>query len=287
MGLWKKIDVEYNNTKIVYIIQIKNTIVSQDVSRGYNSNYNYKIQLLNSTGRARSNTDIDVTINGKVKRYTTDANGFITIPFTKLTANQVISVINPLNNEVSKNVIKVVSRFGGNKNINMYYFDATKFSVKVYGDDGKLVGANQVVTVKLNKKTYKVKTNKNGVASLKIPNTVKPGTYTLYSTYKGQTVKNTVKVKQVLTSKKTISVKRSAKKLVLKVTLKNGSKALKGKKITFKFNGKTYKAKTNKKGIAKVTVKKKVIKKLKKGKKYAVKITYLKNSIKTSVKVKS
>lgn len=198
------IDVEYNNTKIVYIIEIKNTIVSKDVTRGYNSNYNYNVQILDLSGKGVGNTAVDITVNGKVKRYTTDANGFITIPFSKLTANQVISAVNPLNGEVSRNTIKVVSRFSGNKNINMYYYDGTKFSVMVYGDDGKLVGANQVVTIKLNKKTYKVKTNKHGVASLKIPNTVKPGTYTLYSAYNGQTVKNTVKVKTGINFQKDI-----------------------------------------------------------------------------------
>ena len=68
--------------------------------------------------------------------------------------------------------------------------------------------------------------------------------------------------------------------------LKNGKKALKGKKITLKLNGKKYTAKTNKYGIAKFTIKKNVIKKLKKGKKYTMKVTYLKNTIKTTVKVK-
>ena len=93
-------------------------------------------------------------------------------------------------------------------------------------------------------------------------------------------------MKQNLKAKKKYAVKKSAKKLVIKATLKNGKKALKNKKITLKIKGKTLKAKTNKKGIAKFTIKKKIIKKLKKGKKYTVKITYLKNTIKTKVKVK-
>ena len=276
------IKVNYNGTKYPFNVIIKSTISSQDATRGYNSNYNHKIQLLDKKGNALNNTAITVTVNGKTSKYTTDSNGFVTIKFTKLTANQKISVVNPSTSETGANTIKVVSRFSGNSNIRMYYFDGSRYNFKVYGNDGKLVGANKVVSVKINKKAYKVKTNKNGAASLAIPNTVKPGTYTITATYAGQTVKNVVKVNQVLkTTKKT--VRKSAKKLVLTAMLKNH---LKGKIIKFKFNGKTYKAKTNKKGIAQVTLKKNVINKLKKGKTYAVVVIYYKDTIKSTVKIR-
>ena len=168
----------------------------------------------------------------------------------------------------------------------MYYFDGSKFKARIVGDDGNFVGKNQVVTIKLNKKTYKVKTDSKGYVTLKILSTVKPGTYKLTATYKGQTIKKTIKVKQNLKIAKKYSVKKTAKKLVIKATLKNGKTAVKSKKITLKINGKKFSAKTNKKGIAKFTIKKNVIKKLKKGKTYTVKVTYLKNTIKTTVKVK-
>ena len=74
--------------------------------------------------------------------------------------------------------------------------------------------------------------------------------------------------------------------MVLTATLKHGKKPIKGKKLTFKFNGKTYKAKTNNNGVAKVTIKKKVLKKLKKGKKVRYSATYGKVTKKVTVKVK-
>ena len=85
---------------------------------------------------------------------------------------------------------------------------------------------------------------------------------------------------------KTVTVKKSAKKLTLQATLKINKKAVKGKKITFKFNGKKYTAKTNAKGIAKVTVKKAVLKKLKVGKKVTYTAKYSTKTVKKTVKIK-
>ena len=85
---------------------------------------------------------------------------------------------------------------------------------------------------------------------------------------------------------KTVKVKKSAKKLVLTAKLTKGKTLINGKKVTFKFNGKTYKAKTNKKGIAKVTIKKSVLKKLKVGKKVSYQAKYSKLSVKKTAKVR-
>ena len=96
-----------------------------------------------------------------------------------------------------------------------------------------------------------------------------------------------VKVKSVIKLKlKKVTVKKSAKKLVLKATLKINGKAAKKKKVIFKFNGKKFKAKTNKKGVAKVVIKKKFLKKLKVGKKVKYSVKYGKKTVKRTAKVK-
>lgn len=103
-------------------------------------------------------------------------------------------------------------------------------------------------------------------------------------TSKPSNVKKANKI--TLKLKKVKKVKKSAKKLVIKATLKINGKAVKGKKLKFKFNKKTYTAKTNKKGVAKITIKKKVLKKLKKGKKVTIQVSYGKKTVKQKVKVK-
>ena len=168
--------------------------------------------------------------------------------------------------------------------LTVQYSDGTKYTVTVYGSDGNLA-VNAPVVFKINgKKVATVKTNAKGVAALKITQT--PKTYKVTAEALGESVTKKLTVKQILTLKK-VKVKRSAKKLVLKATLKKvKGKYLKGKKIVFKFKGKKYTAKTNKKGVAKVTIKKKVLKKLKKGKKVTYSATYLKTTVKKTVKVK-
>lgn len=101
----------------------------------------------------------------------------------------------------------------------------------------------------------------------------------------GGTVKNCI-YKNTKVTLKTVTVKKSAKKLTLQATLKKGSSALKSKQVTFKFNGKTYKAKTNSKGIAKVTIKQSVLKKLKVGKTITYLARYSSFSAKKTAKVK-
>ena len=160
----------------------------------------------------------------------------------------------------------------------MDYTGGSYFTVKVVSADGKIPAEGVSVSFTINGKTKTVKTDLNGIAKIKITQT--PKKYTIISAFNGMTYKNTVTVKQVVKSSK-VTVKKTAKKLTLKAKLLINAKLVKGKKITFKFKGKKYKVKTAKNGVAK-----KVLKKLKAGKKYAVKITYAKTTIKTTVKVK-
>ena len=169
------------------------------------------------------------------------------------------------------------------KNMSMIYTDGSTFKVTVYGKDGKIAkGVN--VTFRVNGKKYKtIKTDSKGVATLKLNLT--PKTYKITATSFGVTITRKLTVKQILTLK-TVKVKKFAKKLVLTASLKKvKGKYLKGKVITFKFNGKTYKAKTNAKGVAKVTIKKRTLKKLKVGKKIKYQASYVKTTIKKTAKV--
>ena len=168
-------------------------------------------------------------------------------------------------------------------NISMFYNDGTKYSLQLI-NKLSYVKKGTVVNVKIGSKTYKAKVGDKGWVKLSISQL--PGTYAVTASYKNKTVKTKLVVKQILTLKK-VTVRKYAKSLVLTASLKKvKGKYLKGKKITFKFNGKKYTAKTNSKGIVKVTIKKSVLKKLKVGKKITYTATYVKTTVKQTVKVK-
>lgn len=170
------------------------------------------------------------------------------------------------------------------KDMSMDYMDGSKFKVLVKDYKGKAVKKGQSVKFYVDGKLFKtVKTDSKGYASVSL--THAPGKHTVKAVYKASTISKKVTVKQIITLKK-VAVKRSAKSLVLQATLKKvKGKYLKSKQIAFKFSGKTYKAVTNSKGVAKVTVPAKVLKKLKAGKTVTYQATYVKATVKQSVKV--
>lgn len=174
------------------------------------------------------------------------------------------------------------SKIINNKDISLDYSGGKYFSVKVATADGHaVVGA--VVKFTINGKTTMVKSDANGIAKIKITDV--PKSYTIATKYNGKTYKNKVTVKHVLKTSK-VTVKKSVKSFVLKVNLKINGKLQKGKKVTFTFRGKSYKAITTKYGNAYLVVNKNVIKYLKKGKSYLFKVTYGKNTIKSTVTVR-
>ena len=145
--------------------------------------------------------------------------------------------------------IKCVPRMSANDLV-MDYLGAN-YRIQVFDEDGN-PAMGETVKITVNGKTYVEKTDKDGYATL--PIRLKPKTYAITSTFNGNTVTKTLKVKNTLKVKKSFTVKKTAKKLVIKATLKwSNGKAIAGKKVSFKFKGKIFTVKTNKNGLAKIT----------------------------------
>lgn len=146
------------------------------------------------------------------------------------------------------------------------YYTTKEITYKVSLSDisGKLV--NKTVKIKVNKKVYKVVTDKNGVANLKLK--LKPGKYDVTTSYGKYSVKNKITIKKTLITKNLTKKVKKAANFNVKV-LNSKGKAYSKQLVKITFKGKTHKIKTNSKGIASF----KIPKNLKVGK-YTIKTTY-------------
>ena len=275
---------EATNSTAFKVLKVNVPITDETISIPESDSIQYSISLpSDATGT------LTVTVDGK--KYTqTLVNGKATVNIPELTTgSHNITVTysgdakySPITKSsvVVKEHVPVINLTGSN--LKMLYTSGKYFKVRLTIDGQPF--ASQKVKITIKGKTYTRTTNANGYASLKI--TFPPKAYTVKATYGNLTITKKITVKSII-SAKNINAKRSAKTVKIKVALKKvNKKYLKNKKITLKFNKKTFKAKTNKKGVATFTIKNSVYKKLKVNKKYAYQVIYGKNKVKKTIKFK-
>ena len=245
----------FNSTSKIIVDYLPSIQTGQDVTSNYVVSSTYVVRLTDKSGNPLANESLSLTINNELINATTDSNGIATLLITQSPGTYDLIVgyggnnVYYASNTTNKITVNSLAKLKG-ANLNMYYLDGSKYKVHLYGDDGKAL-AGKSVKIVINKKTYTAKTNAKGLASLKI--SLKPGTYTATATYKSLKATNKIVIKKVL-SAKNIS-KRKAKTIKFSAKLAKGKTPIKNKQVKFKFKGKTYKAKTNKKGIATVSLK--------------------------------
>ncbi|WP_298523914.1 hypothetical protein [uncultured Methanobrevibacter sp.] len=260
------------------VINVLSTINATNVVKLYGSGTQYFAMFYTSEGSALGNAEVSFTLNGKTYKVKTLPNGVVRLNININPGTYKITAINPQTKEKAVNNIRIYAKIMENKDLTQYYGANKSFKVRIYNaTTGKADGSGVKVTFKVNKKTYTVKTNKNGYASLKIR--LKPGQYTITTKYAGYKVSNKITVKPVLTASNIIGKNIKTLKFKAKLVDKNG-KALKGKTIKFKFRGKTYSAKTNSKAVATV-----ILKNLRVGK-YKIISSYGKSKITNSIKIR-
>lgn len=228
------------------------------------ANNNLPISFLDNMGSPLSNTEVYFVVNEIIYKVKTDINGIGVFNVNLKAGNYKVIVINSLSGENKTFSLKIISTIFSS-NLVKYYKSSLKFKAIFLNKNGAPL-KNTKIKFTINGKTYNVKTNSKGVATLKI--NLKPGKYkiTTQNTNTKEKKTNTVTVKTTIITKNKKVKKGKKINFQAKILKTNGKIA---KKVTVKFviNKKTYKIKTNIKGIAKLNIK------LKKGK-YIVKTTY-------------
>lgn len=233
----------------------ENSIKSSDVAKYYSTNNIYTAYFSDNHGFALDKTTVTVKISN-VKTYSqkTDSNGKLSLKINLKPGTYKITATNPATGYQLTTVYKILPTIQS-EDITKVYTDNHKFTAEFLKSNGKVL-ANTYIKFKLKGKTYKVKTNKKGVATLSVSN-LKVGTHKIISINKDSYSKtNYIKVvkssKTSLTSKDYTFLIKDKKTVSVKLLDKYGYTPSKGKIIKIQINGKKYSVKTDNNGIAKL-----------------------------------
>lgn len=126
------------------------------------------------------------------------------------------------------------------------YYGSNMFKIQVFDRKGNPAGYEDIVFY-INNHEYHRITDGEGYASLDFK--LKPGSYDIFSQYDGVIVKNKITIKTVLITKNIYKKVKKSARFKIKV-LNSKGKAFKNQSVKIRFKEKTYKLKTNQKGMA-------------------------------------
>ena len=225
------------------------TLSSNDISMYYNDGSNYRVSLLNNTSPVKG-AKIIISIAGVNYTKVTNKDGVVSFPINNLKSGT-YTVSAYYANESITTKLKILPVIV-TKDLKINYANVAKFTAKFLNKQGKAL-INTHVSFKIDSKTYKVKTNKKGMATLSIKK-LKSGKHIIYSIHpNGFELKNTINVLSSISAKDLNKHYKSSLKFTAKFFMKNG-KVLAKKYIKFKCHGSTYTVKTNENGVASLKV---------------------------------
>lgn len=251
-------DVEQTLTRNVPTVKNNTKIETYDTCYSKSGSV-IKIVLKDVNGNALENQNVTLVLNSKTYQSTTQNLGvaYFNTPSLKQ-GTYAIKVKYNGNSQYNKcsvsKKISILSSISAS-NLKITYRDNVNYTAKFFKETSKLRNSNVLIT--LNGKTYKIKTDSNGIAKVSTAGLL-PGTYKvkIYNPYSKETVTKTITVNKA-SSKFTANDKyvhpktKSTFTVVLK-THKN--EPFKKANVIFKFNNKQAIVKTNDNGEATISI---------------------------------
>lgn len=191
---WKNgiLIIELKGGKPVIDIFPTPLIVSNDLTKYYGQSKHFKVRVYDENGIPVTGKSVRFKIGKNVFWKKTDSKGYATLKISKKPGKYTIAVKYGVMNVKNKITVKTTLI---TKNVSKKVKKSGKFTVKVLKSDGKKY-AKKVVKIKFKGKTYKIKTNKYGIAVFKLPKSLKVGKYTIKTFCNGLTNSNRVVVKR-------------------------------------------------------------------------------------------
>jgi hypothetical protein len=250
-------DNAYEYSSLTSTLEILPTIQANNITKYYNGSTQYSATFFDRFGNFLTNVTVYFTVNGVTYSERTDENGTVILPINLLPGIYEISTANPITGYALTTTVEVLSTISSS-NLKKVQGDSRKFTAKFYNAEGKAL-VNKYVKITVNGKTYNVKTDSKGKATLSL-NNFKPGKYEvicynvdgLTKTYKIKIYK--CKASTKLTTKFYTLFPNDKKQIKVKLKTQLNDDSNVGKTIKIKINGKTYYRVTDSEGIAYLSV---------------------------------
>ena len=246
-------DTYLASNNLTSTLEVLPTVKASDITKYYKGSTKYSATFYDSLGNVLANREVVISVNGKSYSVKTSDNGVATLPINLKPGTYKVVSTDPLTGYKLTTTFKILSTISASSTTKKVAGDSKKFSAKFLKSNGKAL-ANKYVKIKLNGKTYKVKTNSKGIAKLSLKN-LRKGTYKVVC-YNKDGLSKTYKIKvynRVSTKLNTnvyTFLKSNTKKIKVTLTTSLGYAPTSGQIIKFTVNGKSYYKKTNSKGAA-------------------------------------
>ena len=250
----------------VAVNKIPTVIVADDLVMYYNDGTTLDITLTDIEGNALANENVILTINGVNKTGTTNKKGIASFNIDLEPGNYAATIsysgnskYNPSNADVNVAVKKIPTVIVADDLV-MTYGDEDSLNITLTDIEGNAL-ANEEIAVSIGGKTYKVKTNNQGVTS--IPITLKVGNYTASISYSGNkefdsskasaNIKVLVNTRTIIVADDLVMYYKNGSRFVVKLTDAFDT-PLVNESIIISLNGANYTRTINDKGIASIAI---------------------------------
>jgi len=241
---------QYEASSANATVTVKHTIVSDDIELMYKNGTRFYVSLMED-GKPIANERILLNINGVIYTRTTNAQGSTSIAINLEPNEYIVTTAREATGEMKSNKILVKSLLVENKDVDMFFKNGTRYTVKVIKQDGTVAGAGETVTFNINGVFYERTTNAEGIAGLNL--NLEPNNYIITAMYEGCAVANNIKVKHVLHAEDLTKKYGTADQFTVNVVDGQGN-PLANATVIFNINGVFYYRVSNATGTAKLNI---------------------------------
>ena len=241
------------SAKNTVIVSVLSTINGTNIVKIFRNDTQYYATFKDGKGNYLVNgMEVTFNINGVMYHRKVNGNmGLVRLNINLDPGEYILTAINPVNNEMISNIIKVIPRIIENNDLVKYFKNNSQYRIKVLDDKGNAVGANEKVIFNINGVMYERFTDDDGYVQLRI--NLNPGDYVITAQYKGSMVSNKIKVLPIITAGDLIKKQGTPDAFKAKIVDGKG-KPIAAQNVTFNINGVMYQRLTDNNGIAKLNI---------------------------------